>query len=334
MKKLLRVLFVLVALILMVGLGAVSYVTVAFPKVDAPTDLSVTLTPDRIERGAYLANHVMLCMDCHSQRDWTKFSGPPIPGTMGVGGDRFDQTMEFPGVFYARNITPGAIGDWTDGELYRLITTGVDRHGKAMFPIMPYLNYGQMDPEDIYDVIAYIRSLDPIENSLPTSQPDFPFSLILKTIPKNAEPQKRPSPSDALAYGKYMTNAAACVDCHTPFEKGRFVGEFYSGGRAFPFPDGSVVRSANLTPHETGIKNWSQDDFIHRFKAYAADAHNMPQSKPGEMQTPMPWAMYSGMQEQDLAAIYTYLQSLEPVNHLVEKFTPGNAQEVAVLGAP
>ena len=28
-----------------------------------------------------------------------------------------------------------------------------------MFPLMPYLNYGKMDREDIYDIIAYIRAL-------------------------------------------------------------------------------------------------------------------------------------------------------------------------------
>jgi len=61
-----------------------------------------------IARGEYLANHVAPCMDCHSKRDFTKFSGPVIPGTEGMGGEVFDNKLmaDIPGVVYARNITP------------------------------------------------------------------------------------------------------------------------------------------------------------------------------------------------------------------------------------
>jgi hypothetical protein len=62
-------------------------------------------------------------MDCHSTRDWSKFSGPLVEGTLGQGGERFDQTVGMPGVVYSKNITPARIGDYTDGELFRLITT-------------------------------------------------------------------------------------------------------------------------------------------------------------------------------------------------------------------
>ena len=135
-----------------------AYLNIVFPKVSPAEDLKIEYTADRIERGAYLANHVAVCMDCHSQRDFSLFSGPPAPGTLGKGGDRFDHGMGFPGVFYAKNITPFGISDYSDGELYRLITTGVTNDGRAMFPLMPYKYYGKMDPEDIYDIIAYIRS--------------------------------------------------------------------------------------------------------------------------------------------------------------------------------
>ena len=43
-----------------------------------------------IARGDYLANHVAPCMDCHSKRDFTKFSGPIVPGTEGMGGEEFE----------------------------------------------------------------------------------------------------------------------------------------------------------------------------------------------------------------------------------------------------
>ncbi len=117
MKKLLKILGVLVILIVIFGIGFTFYVKSAFPKVDAPPQLKVDITPERVARGKYLANHVMVCIDCHSTRDWSKFSGPIVPGTEGKGGDMFDESMGFPGTFYARNITPYGIGNWTDGEV-------------------------------------------------------------------------------------------------------------------------------------------------------------------------------------------------------------------------
>jgi hypothetical protein len=67
--------------------------------------------------GEYLANHVTICIDCHSRRDWTKFSGPPLEESKGMGGELFDQQFGFPGKYYAKNITPEGISRYTDGEL-------------------------------------------------------------------------------------------------------------------------------------------------------------------------------------------------------------------------
>ncbi len=267
MNKLLKVvIYVVLALVLVVS-GVMGYVSTSLPDVGPAEDLKIDYTAERIERGRYLANAVMLCMDCHAVRDFSKFSGPPTPGTLGAGGDRFDQNMGFPGVFYAKNITPAGIGRYTDGELYRVITTGVNKDGKAMFPIMPYLYYGKMDPEDIYSVIAYIRSLDPVEKSIPDSEADFPFNIIMNTIPQKAQPQQRPDKTDWIAYGAYMTNASGCIECHTDVKGGQIIMEqAFSGGREFAFPDGSVLRTMNITPHKTGIGTWTEEKFVHAFK--------------------------------------------------------------------
>src|SRR5665213_1849553 len=71
-------------------------------------------------------------------------------------------------------------------EIFMTITTGVDKYGKALFPVMPYHYYGKMDKEDIYDIIAYIRSLPPIENKTPDRSIDFPMNFIVNTIPTKA----------------------------------------------------------------------------------------------------------------------------------------------------
>ncbi len=183
MKKFLKfLLYAVLAVVVLVG-GLLTYVKTALPNVGAPEDITVERTPERIERGRYLAHSVTICMDCHSTRDWSKFSGPLTEGTLGKGGDRFDQTVDMPGVFYAKNITPAGIERYTDGELFRIITTGVNKDGKAIFPLMPYPYYGRMDPEDIYSIIAYVRTLEPITNPVPDSEPDFPMNFILNTIP-------------------------------------------------------------------------------------------------------------------------------------------------------
>ena len=230
MKKLFKVLGILLLVILITGAGLITYIKTALPNVGAAPDLKVERTADRIERGKYIANNVTLCVDCHSTRDWTKFSGPMIGGTIGKGGETFDQKFGFPGKFYSRNITPYGIARYTDGELYRVITTGVTKEGKAMFPIMPYNHYAKMDPEDINCIIAYIRSLAPVQNDVPQSEADFPMSVIINTIPAKATPGKKPDPSSALAYGAYMVNAADCIECHTKAEHGQIIPELAFGG--------------------------------------------------------------------------------------------------------
>ncbi len=135
--------------------------------------------------------------------------------------------------------------------------------------------------------------------------------------------QKRPDPSDVLAYGKYMITASGCMECHTKQEKGKVVGEFYAGGFEFNFGNGTMLRSPNITPHETGIGAWSKSRFIQRFKMYEDSSFVLPNvdMAKGDYQTVMPWTMYAGMTEEDLGAIFEYLQTVKPVNNVVERFT-------------
>jgi mono/diheme cytochrome c family protein len=332
MRLFLKIIGVLLLLAVLTISVVLVYVKFALPNVGDPEDLQIEYTAERIERGHYLANAVNVCMDCHSTRDWSHFSGPITPGTLGMGGDRFDQTVGMPGVFYARNITPAGISRYTDGELFRLITSGVTKEGRAMFPLMPYPYYGKMDPEDIYSVIAYLRTLPPIENAVPDSKADFPMNFIINTIPQPASFTKRPDPSDEIAYGGYLVNAGGCVECHTQVDKGRIIaGMEFSGGREFQFPDGSVVRSSNITPHPaSGIGSWTRENFLARFKQYADSTYVERTVQPGEFNTIMPWTMYGQMTEQDLSAIYAYLRTVPAMDNKVTVWTPkeevGNRQ--------
>jgi hypothetical protein len=229
--------------------------------------------------------------------------------------------MGFPGVFYSKNITPYGLKDWTDGEIYRAITTGVNKDNKALFPLMPYQHYGTMDNEDLFSIIAYVRSLPSVKNDVQEREVDFPFSLILQTIPKKAAPAARPDPSDSVAYGKYLVNAAGCVDCHTKFEKGQFVaGTEFGGSREFELP-GGTLRSANISPDATGIGYWSKEKFIRAFKQYQDSTYKSPKLAMTDYNTIMPWIMYASMTESDLSSIYQYLRTVTPIHNEVTKFS-------------
>ncbi|MFW5706218.1 MAG: cytochrome c [Bacteroidota bacterium] len=319
--KAVKIILLAVGIIVVVVFLVLGYVRFFMPDV-AAVEMKVEITPERVQRGDYLANHVMVCMDCHSVRDWALYSGPVTPGTLGAGGDEFTREMGFPGDFYAPNVTPYHLGDWSDGEIYRAITSGVDKDGNPLFPVMPYHSYGKADKEDIFSVIAYIRSLDPIAKDVPESDPDFPFSLIMRMIPQEADHQTRPPTTNTIEYGEYLATVAACADCHTPFEKGQPVTDLlYAGGREFELPFGTL-RGPNITPDmATGIGAWTEDVFVNRFKSYDS-IHKLDKvNAPMEFNTLMPWNMYGGMKEEDLRAIYAYLRSLDPVEHEVEKVT-------------
>lgn len=325
MRKVLKFIGYLVIL-LVVGVSVmIGYVKTALPNVGTAPQMKCDNGPGKVARGKYLAENVTMCINCHSTRDWTKFAGPVVPGTYGMGGEEFDRNVGFPGVYYAKNITPaGTAAQYTDGELFRLITTGVRKDGKAIFPVMPYSHYGKMDPEDIKCIIAYIRTLQPINNNVKESESDFPMSIIINTIPGMATPENRPDPSNAAAYGAYMVNASGCIECHTKENHGQIIPELaFSGGREFKLPDGSVLRSSNITPDmNSGIGNWTQEAFINKFKSYA-DSGYQPQSvSKGAFNTIMPWTSYCNMSREDLVAIYTYLHNLKPIDNPVNKFTP------------
>ena len=313
----------LVLTIIIAIIGFVVYVKFALPNIDAAPQLTVNATPENIARGEYLANHVAVCIDCHSTRDWSRFSGPPLEGTFGKGGDLFDQKFGFPGAYTSKNITPAGIGNWTDGELFRTITTGVNKDGKALFPVMPFHYYGQMDEEDIKCIIAYIRTLKPIENKPAESVSDFPMSLLINTIPHKANFQKRPAETDVLGTGKYIANAASCIECHTQFDKGKLVeGTEFGGGREFPFPDGSIIRSSNITSDtETGIGNWTKEQFVTIFKSRSDSTTLHTKLTPGAFNSIMPWTMYGNMTDKDLEALYTYLKTIKPIKNSVVKYT-------------
>jgi hypothetical protein len=189
---------------------------------------------------------------------------------------------------------------------------------------MPYPNYNQLCEEDLYSIVAYIKSLQPKENKVPERELKFPLNFLIKTM--NIErytPKEAPPKSDKISYGKYVLTIASCRDCHSPSVEGEPVpGMDLAGGTEMKLPWGTI-RPANLTPDkETGIGSWTKEDFINRFKYYDTDSTRNIPVKMTDFNSIMPWTLYAGMNEEDLGAIYDYLQTVKPVKNRVLKWSP------------
>lgn len=323
MRMVLKTLGVLVVCAGVVALSGYLYLLLAFPKVDAAPAVRAEATPARVARGKYLADHVAVCTDCHSQRDWTRYAGPIEPDTYAAGGQVWDETVGFPGRLVSKNLTPAALGTWSDGEVLRAITEGVSKDGTPLFSLMPYAMYGKhMAREDALAIVAYLRTLPPRQTDIAPRRLAFPLPLVVRTLPARAQmPATAPPATDVVAYGAYLTNVAACAECHTPVDSQHtpLPGMHLAGGQEFPLPNGLIARSANLTADSaTGIGAWTEDMFLARFTAWRDGSPHVP-VKPGDFNTPMPWQSYAGMTDADLKAIFAYLQTVPAVSHRVEK---------------
>ena len=324
--KVLKVLgWVVAALVLAAG-SLIAWLALRSPDRLPPSAEKVVPTPERLARGKYLVHHVADCLPCHSEVLGDRFAIPVKAGTEGQGGFAFDQKLGVPGRVQAQNITPDTefgIGSWTDGEVMRAVREGVDRKGKALFPMMPYAGFHEMSDEDMRSILVYLRTLKPVHHEIAPRQLDFPVNLLVKFSPKPLTgPVSAPDPKDNLAYGKYLVTMAGCGDCHTPHDdKGQLVpGMDYSGGWVMVGPWGKVV-TANITPDPDNFMGQAtREAFIGRFKSFEGlDADNSPVAPPGK-NTVMGWSRYAGMTPEDLGAIYDYLKTVKPIKKKINPF--------------
>lgn len=330
-----KVLLAALAVVLVGALGAVGFVGLLRPRVRAAPAQKVEATPEKLARGRYLTENVAACFHCHSQADTSLFGMPPKPGTLGGGGMCMGPETGFPGTLCASNLTPDAetgLGQWTDGEIIRAIRDGVSRDGRPLMPIMPYRLYREMSDEDVEAIVAYLRTIPALRNPLTPTRLDFPLNVIIRFMPEPVEHAvPTPARSDTVAYGKYLVTVGGCVECHTPTDEQHepLPGKLLAGGQQYELETGTVVRSANLTPHATGLGGLSREVFIGLFKRHALAEARSPVDP--RFNTLMAWGAYAGMTEQDVGAIYDYLKTVPPVDNAV---TPWPAPPVAAPAPP
>jgi mono/diheme cytochrome c family protein len=279
-------------------------------------EAAVTTAESPLERGRYLVEGPMHCLACHSELDWSAPGFPPLAGRKGVGAVFPDEGV--PGLVVASNITPDpetGVGEWTDEELGRAIREGVGRDGRRLFPAMPYMFFSALSDEDLGAVIAYIRSLDPVSNQPPATEIPEPVMASLPPHQPITEPVPTPDRSDPVAYGAYLTQIANCIECHSSMTpQGQFItGLTLAGGRRLKGPWGDVV-SPNLTPDPSGIPYYTEELFIEVMRTGQVSARDLNDI--------MIWGYYQNMTDDDLKAIYAYLQTLEPISHRVSNTDP------------
>jgi len=284
------------------------------PKVRPLTDRKFESTPQRLERGKYLASG---CIYCHSQHDWQGSGTPIIAGMEGAG--EVEPYTDLPGKIVAPNLTPDketGAGTWTDDMFARAIREGIGHDGRSLFPLMPYLNFRELSDEDVASIVVYLRTLPPVHHQLPTTEIIFPVKYLIRNVP---EPLTSPVPEispdgDPQKYAVHMARIAGCADCHTPQVRGENVaGMTLAGGMALIGPWGRAA-SANLTPDGTGIKNYTEDFFVQVMRTGVVNGQKLSPA--------MPVMAYKNLNDQDLKAIYSFLRTAKPVEHHVDNTLP------------
>jgi mono/diheme cytochrome c family protein len=325
MKKVLKILKLtgLVILLLLVLLFAFVQFR-SNVKFDAPyPDIKASADSAVIARGEYLVYGPAHCVSCHVPMDkmLDVDNGLTIPLSGG-----FEESVPGFGTFRAPNLTPDnktGIGRLSDAEIARSLRHMISSDGRILFPFM---EYQEMSDEDVTAIISFLRSQQAVNHEIkPTEYGFLAKALIAFGLFKAVGPAQTPpvsvKPDSTIAYGKYMAHDIGnCRSCHSKIDNsGKQIGADFAGGFLFApteWSEGYAFVSANITPHKTTgvIANWTEDVFMNRFRA-------------GRIyeRTPMPWGCYSRMTETDLKAVYRYLQSLEPVEMVVEKtlFEPG-----------
>lgn len=184
----------------------------------------------------------------------------------------------------------------------------------------------------------------------------IPLTVMNCSNPPEKQPEELSASSKEalIARGKYLTDVGACNDCHSPkvmtahgpepdttrLFSGHPEGEplapvvltkdwvlFNNTLTAFVGPWG-VSYAANLTPDDTGIKHWKFEQFVTAIRK--GKSKGLESNRP--LLPPMPWQMYRNMSDEDLQAVFAYLQSLPAIKNLVP--APVSPDKVAALAQP
>lgn len=263
-----------------------------------------------VKRGEYLAA-LAGCQQCH-----TPF-GPNGPEMSKAFAGGLEVKEKF-GTWRSPNITQDektGIGGWSDEEITKAIREGVRPDGSRLYPVMPYPFYHKLSDDDTKAIVAFLRTIEPIENEVEPSE-ELP-------LPKMELPpaEGAAAPEEGVARGEYLANLMHCAMCHSPpDDKGApDFSKAFAGGFPFEIPElgEGVLYAANLTPHkEQGIGAWTDEQLVAAIK-------QMKKADGSVIVGPM--ALYQmgwyQMQDDDANALVAFLRSLPPSDNEVPAST-------------
>jgi mono/diheme cytochrome c family protein len=278
----------------------------------ALTDVRFERTPERRERGRYLATAAIGCVVCHSERDRSQPGAPPVPGREFAGA----VMAEEPGYrLVAPNLTPDVAtgaGTWTDDMLARAIREGVGHDGRGLGGEMFWWAFRALSDEDLASIVVYLRSLPAVAHALP---PRMLSAEQEQERAESAQPLTEPVAArdlaDPLVRGTYLVEIADCLGCHSAWEAPTNPGIGAGGNPIARF--GEHAFSANLTPDRTGIGGYTEGIF----RGVLRSGHG------GTLHPAMPWVAYRHLTDADIGAIYQALRQLPPVAHRVASVNSG-----------
>ena len=274
--------FIGLVLVVVTAAGANGLRNLYTPRGRPMRDIKVEATPARIARGQHIAN--TMCVGCHSMNGQLPLAG---------GRNLSDEPGVPPlGILQPINLTPaGPVAQWTDGMLFRAVRDGADPDGRRL-PVMSAQRARYMSDEDLYSVIAYIRSQPPVQNETSLPKPNY-LAVIMDGagmtpfLPGMApDTIVGPAPGATLEYGQYLVRYMGCDECH---------GANYTGGGGGVLPKGPNLRS---------VKGWDAAGFMAAMRTGKTPFGKQLDS------LMMPWKVYGRLTDDELTAVHKYLASL------------------------
>jgi cytochrome c553 len=290
------------------------------------TNEKIEATPERLIRGSYLVNQVCACGACHTTREHGNILAEPERADAFLGGGNLFVAHGLSDDIWVPNLTPDpetGLGAWSDDEIMRAIRDGVAKDGHFLLPTMPFGSYQHLSDEDVRSIVAYLRTVPAFKQPKPRQENELglvPRVLFTKLgvqmhLPVHDVPP--PDKGNALQYGEYVTTIAICTECHSLTKKGprRRDDPQYMAGSEGPFEDPSFgkVWARNLTPDvETGLGKY------HAMLIKQA-LRNGKRLDGKRLAPPMTVVLphTSGIAEEDMDAIVTFLKALPPARHQV-----------------
>lgn len=267
-------------------------------------------TQKRVERGKYLVS-IAQCFDCHSPID--SILSLPLQGKEG-SGDIIDSV----GRLIAPNITPDietGAGSWTDDMFVRAIREGIGHDGRPLHSAMRSEYFAVLTDEDVASIVVYLRTVSPVRHDLPVIvRPKDQLGFRDEIGVDSALIQNN---NDTIARGAYLVRIAFCEHCHSPMDSigRRKTGLRFAGGTIGIHDSLHPIVSKNITSDPSGISYYDEDLFIQTLKT----------GRVGGVRTLnpwMPWPYLRNMEDDDLRAVFRYLQHQPPVRHNVDNSEP------------